>query len=75
MQMTYWTDTVRLAFNPSEMDEVNIIKSAYANILDLLNDMRQGEENKDKIRLLSIAITETEGACMRAVKAATTLKN
>lgn len=69
-EKTYGEMAVRLDFNPSELEEVTRIKELYAEIIDLVNDMRSESEG-EKARLLSIAITEAQTAQMRAVKGVT----
>lgn len=56
-------------------DNVLEIKKMYAQIIDKLNDERvmvqcyeKTEENSNRLRLLSVAITQAEIACMCAVK-------
>jgi hypothetical protein len=68
--MTYGEKAVGLTFNPSGDEKVNIIKMAYANVIDNLNTMRD-ESRSEKNRLIAIAITEAQSAQMWAVKAIT----
>jgi hypothetical protein len=67
---TYGADAVELSFNPSGDPDVHLIKRLYAEIIDLLYKHNPGT-NMEKARLLSIAITEAQGAQMWAVKAIT----
>lgn len=68
--LTYGEKAVGLTFNPSGDAKVEIIKKAYANIIDNLNSMRD-ESRSEKNRLISIAITEAQSAQMWAVKSIT----
>lgn len=76
-ELTFGEKTVSLNFNPSGDEKISIIKQAYASIIDNLNsiretiinfDERSESDKKEKIRLLSIAITEAQGACMWSVR-------
>lgn len=61
---------VKAEFNPAKNDLVDQIKNKSAELIDLLQKMK--EENTvsgEKSRLLSIAQTEVETACMYGVKA------
>ena len=69
-ELTYGERAIGLTFNPSGDEKVQKVKELYAEIIDLLNDIR-GEDRSDKARLLSIAITEAQGAQMWAVKGIT----
>ena len=73
--LTFGQKAVGLTFNPSGDVRVAAIKSAYANIIDQLHNMRSSDGSPnmsgDKARLISIAITEAQGAQMWAVKAIT----
>ena len=71
--MTFGEKAVGLTFNPSGDENVNKVKKLYADIIDLCNDMRERELNarSEYARLLSIAITEAQGAQMWAIKAIT----
>lgn len=71
---TFGERAVGLSFNPSGSDEVHSIKSAFAAIIDDLNQGRLDTDDEQAKRLYSIAITEAQGAQMWAVKAATWTK-
>lgn len=74
MKLTFGEDAVGLSFNPSNNLQVDKIKKLYANIIDILNDIRKEEESDrhpEKNRLLSVAITEAQTAQMWAVKGIT----
>jgi hypothetical protein len=63
MSQTFGQKAVGASFNPSGSGEVDKLKGLYAEIIDLLNDMR-GSEGGEKARLASVAITEAQGAQM-----------
>lgn len=76
---SYGGKAVGLTFNPSGLMAVQVIKQQYADIINDLNQSRQDIQNKEtkdiedgeRLRLLSIAITEAQAAQMWAVKAKT----
>ncbi len=73
---TYGEEAVGLSFNPSGDADVDLIKRLYADVIDVLyqlkaNHMNTPGANAEKARLLSVAITEAQGAQMWAVKAIT----
>lgn len=68
---TFGEKAVGLSFNPSGNDLVHQIKSRFAEDIDEMNALRMRTEDPEVKRLASIAITETQGAQMWAVKAAT----
>lgn len=77
-QLSFGEKAVGLSFNPSGNDEVGKIKRLYADVIDQLNNAREEINGRDKtaedgekLRLLSIAITEAQSAQMWAVKAVT----
>lgn len=61
---------VGITFNPSNNPDVDKIKRAAADLIDIINaiDERPASE---RARLKAIAMTEAESAAMWAVKAAT----
>jgi hypothetical protein len=67
---TYGQRAVGLSFNPSGDQKVAKVKQLYADIIDLCHSGRYGA-GPEQGRLLSIAITEAQGAQMWAVKALT----
>jgi hypothetical protein len=71
--LTFGEKAVGLSFNPSGDDNVSAIKRAYANIVDILNGLRQsqGDTDGEIKRMYSVAITEAQTSQMWAVKAAT----
>lgn len=70
-ELTFGEKAVGMTFNPGGNPEVATIKGAFAAIIDQLNDMRSQEENGEKKRMISLAITEAQVAQMWAVKAVT----
>mgnify|MGYP006351996061 FL=1 len=71
---TYGQQAVGLDFNPSGGPLVAGLKSAYAEIIDQMVDIRakaSRDGNSEQARLASVAITEAQTAQMWAVKAAT----
>lgn len=68
--LTFGQKAVGLSFNPSGDEKVQKAKELYAQIIDLLNDVR-GEQRSEQARLASVAITEAQTAQMWAVKAIT----
>jgi hypothetical protein len=71
-ELTFGERAVGISFNPSRNAEVDLIKSAYAGIIDLLDQKRtENPHDKELVRLCSIGITEAQGAQMWAVKAMT----
>lgn len=68
--MTYGERAVGLDFNPSGDETVHKLKSLYAQIIDICDELKAVGAH-ERNRLLAIAITEAQGAQMWAVKAAT----
>ncbi len=68
--MSYGEKAVGLTFNPSGDERVQKIKELYAQIIDMMCDIRTPDTNEHN-RLASIAITEAQTAQMWAVKAIT----
>lgn len=67
-----------VSFNPGGHEKVTKIKEAFANVVDILNDYREevkvmedDGENGERIRMLSVAITEAQTAQMWGVKGVT----
>lgn len=73
-ELTFGEKAVGLTFNPSNDPRVDKVKKLYAEVIDMLDNMRnepipEGMANStERNRLLSIAITEAQGAQMWAVK-------
>lgn len=70
-ELTYGEKAVGLTFNPSNDENVQKVKIAYAAIIDQLNDARAATEDGEQKRLFSVAITEAQTAQMWAVKGIT----
>lgn len=70
-ELTFGEKAVGLTFNPSGDEDVVAVKQTYADIITLLNELREKEGRTERARLLSIAITEAQTAQMWAVKAIT----
>lgn len=68
---TFGQKSVGINFNPSKDSKVDRLKQIYANAIDEINSLRNESESGEVKRLCSIAITETQGSQMWAVKAAT----
>lgn len=66
---------VKAEFNPAKNDLVDQIKNKAAELIDLIELMRENgtlegiKVSSEKHRLISIAQTEIETACMYGVKA------
>lgn len=67
-EQSFGERAVGVSFNPSRDPNVDEIKRLYAAIIDHLNYERIRVEPSERARLLSIAITEAQGAQMWAVK-------
>lgn len=71
-ELTFGQKAVGITFNPSNNESVDRMKQRYADIIDVLNDMRNDPNMGQGVkRHCSQAITEAETAQMRAVKALT----
>jgi hypothetical protein len=71
-ELTFGEKACGVSFNPGGRDDVDKIKRAYAQVVDILNEHRLLSDSTPEIkRMLSIAITETQTAQMWAVKAVT----
>lgn len=68
---SYGGRAVGLTFNPSNLLAVEVIKTAYANIINDLDQTRADATDGEVKRLCSVAITEAQTAQMWAVKAVT----
>ena len=60
---------VKADFNPSKNDLVDQLKNKAAEFIDLCEELRDEDSSGEKHRVISIAQTEAETACMYAVKA------
>lgn len=73
-QLTFGEKAVGLTFNPGGDPQVHECKKEFAAIIDRLNTLRENASQEGKsevVRLLSVAITETQDAQMWAVKGIT----
>ena len=61
---------VGISFNPSKIPEVDKIKQAAADLIDMVEDLDDDGDGEKK-RLKALAMTHVEDAAMWAVKAAT----
>jgi hypothetical protein len=76
---TFGEKAVGLTFNPAGDEKVYRVKKLYADIIDIMNEIRNvpnesGDDSNsfnERARLSSIAITEAQSAQMWAVKAIT----
>jgi hypothetical protein len=71
MTLSFGARAVGIQFNPSGSDEVNDLKIAAANFIDLCHQAREEATDPEVKRMYSVAITEAQTAQMWAVKAAT----
>jgi len=69
--LSFGEKAVGLVFNPSNDTAVYQCKSAYAKVIDQMNDLRADSTDQEVKRMASIAITEAQTAQMWAVKAIT----
>ena len=69
-EQTYGEKAVGLSFNPSNDSSVDRVKRLFAEIIDIMDQLRAGERT-ERARLASVAITEAQTAQMWAVKAIT----
>lgn len=72
--LTFGEKAVGLTFNPSNNSDVDAVKRQYAQIIDMLDELRRtaGAANRGEMaRIASAAITEAQTAQMWAVKALT----
>jgi len=70
-ELTFGEKAVGFNFNPAGDPQVHEIKREFAAIIDRLNILRENAGKGEAGRLLSVAITEAQGAQMWAVKGAT----
>lgn len=74
MKTTLGQKRVKADFNPDKNEIVDQIKNRSAELIDLIEGMRSAGSQEEKVsgerhRLIAIAQTEIETACMYAVKA------
>ena len=70
-ELTFGEKAVGLTFNPSQDPNVYRCKTAFANVIDNMNNLRSTTEAPEVKRMASVAITEAQTAQMWAVKAIT----
>lgn len=70
-EATFGEKACGVAFNPGGDAMVHQLKTKYAELVDILNDIRTANGNPEIARMLSIAITEAQTSQMWAVKAVT----
>ena len=70
-ELSFGEKAVGIKFNPSGFPEVEQAKQTFADAIDQMNDLRRNSASGEVRRHASVAITEAEGAQMRAVKALT----
>ena len=71
---TYGEMAVGLTFNPGGNPDVEKIKRAFADLIDMMAELRitaSAAGNYEQARLASVAITEMQTSQMWAVKAVT----
>lgn len=69
-ELSFGEKACGVSFNPSNRQDVDLLKRKFAEVVDLLNRHRV-DATPEAARMLSIAITETQAAQMWAVKAVT----
>ena len=71
-ELTFGQKACGVSFNPGGREDVDQVKRAFADLVDLLNEHRRLDVvSPEQNRMLSIAITEVQTAQMWAVKAIT----
>lgn len=74
--MTLGDYRVGVDFNPSGDKRVDFVKQNIANLIDLCQDLAiERKDEKEVVRLFSIAVEHLEDAAMWAVKAITKKPN
>ena len=68
VKLTLGQDRVGFNFNPSEHYQVKQYKTIYSQLIDDLEDTREGA-SKERNRVISRAQAHAEDACMQSVKA------
>lgn len=69
--LSFGEKAVGISFNPGGHPVVNKIKRQFADMIDVLNDLRNTTAEPEVKRMCSVAITEAQTAQMWGVKAAT----
>ncbi len=70
-ELTFGEKAVGRTFNPGGNQNVDTVKRAAADYIDILNSFRELDPNPEVKRQLSIAITEAQTSQMWAVKGLT----
>lgn len=71
-ELTFGQKACGVSFNPGGREDVDKIKRAFADVVDILNEHRLfSDASPEARRMLSIAITDAQTAQMWAVKAVT----
>lgn len=70
-ELTFGEKAVGLTFNPSGDPLVTALKEKAAAFIDACHQAKEASPSGDVKRMMSVAITEAQGAQMWAVKAAT----
>ena len=71
MHLTYGEKAVGITSNPGANPEVENIKYRFAQVIDTLHERRETTDDAELKAMLTTAITSTQTAQMRAVKAIT----
>lgn len=69
MEQTLGQKRVKAEFNIDKNEIVDQLKNKAAEFIDLCEQLRTNNSSSEKHRVISIAQTEMETACMYAVKA------
>lgn len=69
MEQTLGQKRVKAEFNPEKNGLIDQLKNKAAELIDLCEQLRTDGCTGEKHRVISIAQTEIETACMYAVKA------
>lgn len=67
-ELSFGKKAVSATFDPSNKTNMDTVTSVYADIIDMMDNLRNNTDSKEVQRLASIAITEAQ---MWAVKALT----
>lgn len=70
-EQTFGEKAVGLQFNPSNNDAVARVKKGYADLIDVMHELRSNSTDAEVKRMCSTAITEAQTSQMWAVKALT----
>jgi hypothetical protein len=70
-ELTFGERAVGITFNPSGDENVNKIKEAFANVIDIMHELRSATGSGERKRMYSLAINDAQTAQMWAVKSCT----